>query len=130
MKNRIKLIILHIDLSTTNIQCLIDDKNSGIDSIPSLYLKNADILSKLQSLASLYLHTKPDWLHFNIVDIISDIEENCINIIYMVLIPITVSNKLGQWINVGEIEDEVVKTIVYKSTQKIAVGRGNYFSDN
>jgi hypothetical protein len=62
-----------------------------------------------------YLEIRPEWVKFNLVDVIQ--EELGIAIVYCCLIPSILKNLKGQWIPIGEINDKQIKKLVFKASQ-------------
>ena len=114
MNVNLKLIILHIELETMSNGCLLDGEPP---SIISYTLKNEDenLSNRLRQLLVEYLEIRPEWVKFNLVDVIQ--EERDLAIIYSCLIPSILKNLKGKWIPLGEINDKDTKKLVFKATQ-------------
>ena len=112
MNVNLKLIILHIELQTMSSGCLLDDEN-----IISRTLNDpGDNLSLvLRSLLTEYLEIRPEWVKFNLVDVIQ--EEQELAIVYFCLIPSLLKNLKGQWIPIEKINDKQIKKLAYRASQ-------------
>ena len=114
MNVNLKLIILHIDLCVWSSECLLDEEPHHIIS-KNLDDTNQNLSTALKQILVDYLEIRPEWVKFNLVDVIQ--EELGIAIVYFCLIPSLLKNLKGQWIPIGEITDENVKKLVFKASQ-------------
>ncbi len=115
MNVHLKLIILHLDLQTMANGCLVDEGH-----IISRPLLCSDIGSGLRDILLDYLEIKPEWVKFNLVDVLYD--ESNIEIVYTCLIPAIIKNIKGQWIPLGTINDQENKRLVFQASQKVFAG--------
>jgi hypothetical protein len=113
MNVNLKLIILHLNLDTMINGCLLDD-----EQIISISLQQNDIKNELKNILVDFIELKPDWVRYNLVDIIP--EDDGIAIVYTCMIPALMKNKKGQWTEIGRINDTDTKKLVFQASQKIS----------
>lgn len=113
MNVELKLIVLHVNLQTKLSACLL--QNEQLISCP--LLNNID--SGLRDILVEYLDIEPDWVRFNLVDVIE--EENSLAIIYGCVIPYVVKQKKGVWTKLGDIDDNKDRQLVFEASQKITI---------
>jgi len=114
MNVNIKLIILHLNLQTKTSSCLLDD-----DQIISRPLLDENIGNGLRDILLEYLTLEPEWVRFNLVDVIHTTKN--ISMIYSCMIPTIIKNHKGTWVNLGEIDDTDIKRLVFQASQKIPI---------
>jgi hypothetical protein len=115
MNLNLNLIILHLDLQTSNGGCLVDDER-----LISRPLSNTNIDSGLRDILLEYLEIRPEWVKFHLVDVLYTKSE--IVLVYSCLIPIVIQSKKGQWMPLGAINDSKAKELVFKASQKVCAG--------
>lgn len=111
MNVNLSLIILHLDLQTLSNGCLLDG-----GQVISRSLSTNDVGGELRSILSDYLEIRPDWVRFNLVDVIPTMSD--LSVVYTCLIPSIIKSKKGQWTQLGEIDDKNIKKLVFQASQK------------
>jgi hypothetical protein len=114
MNIKLELILLHLDISTSTCGCLLEDNN-----FISRPLLTSKVESELRDILLEYIETRVDWVRFTLFDVQADGED--IVLIYCSIIPFMLKNKKGDWINVGEIENEHIKKTAFQASQKTAI---------
>jgi len=112
MQVNIKVIVLHLDLNTNCHYCLLEN-----NELPTCTLDTPDVPGALQVLLIDYLEIDPEWVSFYLIEAVG--ENASLSLVYTCMIPSIIKNKKGTWINIGDIEDEIIKTTLFQAIHKI-----------
>ena len=87
------------------------------ENIISRTLGNSDtnLSVELRNLLTEYLEIRPEWVKFNLVDVLQ--EESDVSIVYSCIIPSILKNLKGKWIPLGEINDKQIKKLAFQASQ-------------
>lgn len=112
-----RLIVLHIDFKDNTHKCLMAD-DGGLPCKDVL-----DLHQPIQfgpAILAEYLEIEPEWVTFALVDIEVE-EDNTLYVYYTCMIPGILQNRKGQWVEVGNINDDTgnVQKMVYEAGQKL-----------
>lgn len=110
----IELIILKIDFRDGISYCLLDD-----NKLPHVNIEEGQHpLECCSFLLVDYLELNPTWVSLLLVDL--DLHNDYLSAYYTCIVPDTIKNLRGELVEVGRIEDEYIKKMVYQAIQRNA----------
>jgi hypothetical protein len=112
MNVRLQLIILYVDLSNGSHGCLLDD-DLNIISRP---LDSERLKEGLRDILLEFLDIHPDWVKLSLIDVLYNKDE--VSIVYSCMVPIMIAKNKGHWKQIGEINDQFTKNLVFVASQK------------
>jgi hypothetical protein len=112
MNVKLNLVILYLDLKTFENGCLLNENSNIVECT----LNSNEIYETLKLLLVEYLDVHPNWVKFELVNVVE--KEEDLHVIYVCMVPAIIKNKKGAWTRIGNIKDEYVHKMVYEASQR------------